>query len=115
MGALVKLKENSGCSEPTMQQSTANLRFLVQNKNTKTDAVQHNMDEEINLFLEEQKNIFKTTLRENSSQLQNTEEDTRALNSSTLKINRICKGKDKEVIAESSKKVPSKDDCSMKK
>ena len=115
MGAPVELKKNSGYSEPTMQQSTANLRFLVQNKNTETDAAQHNMDEEINLFLEEQKNIFKTTLRVNSSQLQNTEEDTRAHNSSTLKINRICKGKDKEVIAESSKKVPSKEDWSMEK
>ena len=32
-----------------------------------------------------------------------------------MKINRICKGKDKEVIAESSKKVPSKKDWSMEK
>ncbi|CAG8772642.1 17562_t:CDS:2 [Gigaspora margarita] len=40
----------------------------------------------------------------------NTKEDTRAYNSSTLKINRICKGKDKEIIAESSKKVLSKED-----
>ncbi|CAG8857493.1 14882_t:CDS:1, partial [Gigaspora margarita] len=58
----------------------------------------------------EQKNIFRTPLRVNSSQLQNTREDTRAYNSSTLKINRICKGKDKEIIAESSKKVLSKED-----
>ncbi|CAG8823740.1 20417_t:CDS:2, partial [Gigaspora rosea] len=70
---------------------------------------------EINLFLEEQKNIFKATLRVNSSQLQNTEEDTSAHNSSTLKMNRICKGKDKEVIAKSSKKVPSKEDWSVEK
>ncbi|CAG8837840.1 21606_t:CDS:2, partial [Gigaspora margarita] len=63
-------------------QSTANLRFFVQNKNTETDTAQHNMDEEINLFLEEQRNIFRTTLR----------------------------GKNKEIIAESSKKVLSKED-----
>ncbi|CAG8710426.1 11885_t:CDS:2, partial [Gigaspora margarita] len=76
----------------------------VELKKNKTDAAQHNMDEEINLFLEEQKNIFRSILRVNSSQLQNTKEDTRAHNSSTVKINRICKGKDKEIIAESSKK-----------
>ncbi|CAG8600021.1 5647_t:CDS:2 [Gigaspora margarita] len=107
----IKLKE----LERTIKglQSTANLRFLVQNKNKETDAAQHNMDEEINLFLEEQKNIFRTLLRVNSSQLQNTREDTRAYNSSTLKIDRIYKGKDKEIIAESSKKVLSKKDWSM--
>ncbi|CAG8722894.1 6183_t:CDS:2 [Gigaspora margarita] len=109
-GAPVKLKKNNGCSKPTMQQNTANLRFLVQNKNTETDTAQHNMDEKINLFLEEQKNIFRTPLRVNSSQLQDTKEDTKAHNSSTLKINRICKGKDKEIITESSKKVLSKED-----
>ncbi|CAG8792757.1 11889_t:CDS:2 [Gigaspora margarita] len=96
-------------------QSTANLRFLVQNRNTETDAAQYNMDEKINLFLEEQKNIFRTILSVNSSQLQNTKEDTRAHNSGTVKINRICKGKDKEIIAESSKKVFSKEDWSMEK
>ncbi|CAG8605199.1 6252_t:CDS:2 [Gigaspora rosea] len=71
--------------------------------------------EELQNNREEQKNIFKATLRVNSSQLQNTEKDTRAHNSSTLKMNRICKGKDKEVIAESSKKVPSKEDWSVEK
>ncbi|CAG8795299.1 5777_t:CDS:2 [Gigaspora margarita] len=49
----------------------------------------------------------------NSSQLQNTRDNTRAHNSSKLKINRICKGKNKEIIAESSKKVHSKEDWSM--
>ncbi|CAG8832893.1 5753_t:CDS:2 [Gigaspora margarita] len=91
-------------------QSTANLRYLVQNKNTETDSAQHNMDKEINLFLKEQKNIFRTPLRVNLSHLQNTREDTRAHNSSILKINRIFKGKDKGIIAKSNKKVFSKED-----
>ncbi|CAG8832775.1 14154_t:CDS:2 [Gigaspora margarita] len=40
----------------------------------------------------------------------NTREDTRAHNSSTLKINRMYKGKDKKIIAKSGNKVLSKED-----
>ncbi|CAG8838766.1 45591_t:CDS:2, partial [Gigaspora margarita] len=63
------------------------------------------------------KQYSKKSIRVNSSQLQNTKEDTRAHNSSTLKINRICKSKDKdkEIIVKSSKKVFSKENWSIEK
>ncbi|CAG8808784.1 33544_t:CDS:2, partial [Gigaspora margarita] len=52
---------------------------------------------------------------EENNQTWRVGKDTRAHNSGTVKINRICKGKNKEIIAESSKKVLSKEDWSMEK